>query len=72
MKTIKLKIIKQSKIENRTVLQPSPELDALIKGEGDTNYICGNCGKIIFEAINKGQITGIVVKCPVCGEFNLS
>lgn len=67
-----MKIIKQSDIGDMPVLQPAPDLDALIKGEGDTNYICGNCGKILYEKINKGQVTGMVVKCPVCGEFNLS
>jgi DNA-directed RNA polymerase subunit RPC12/RpoP len=71
MKSIKMKIIKQSEIGNRAVLQPASDLDALIKGEGDTNYVCGKCGKILFESINKGQVKDIVAKCPVCGEFNL-
>lgn len=72
MKTIKMKLIKQSEIGNRPVLQPAPYLDALVKGEGDTDYVCNNCGKVLFEAIIEGQIIEIVVKCPVCGEFNLS
>jgi DNA-directed RNA polymerase subunit RPC12/RpoP len=72
MKTIKMKLIKQSETMDLPVFQPAPDLDALIKGEGDTNYVCGNCEKVLFEAINKGQVTKIVVKCPVCGEFNLS
>jgi DNA-directed RNA polymerase subunit RPC12/RpoP len=72
MKTIKMKVIKESEVRNMPILQPAPDLDVLVKGEGEYNYVCGNCGKTLFEAINKGQITKIVVKCPECGEFNLS
>jgi predicted RNA-binding Zn-ribbon protein involved in translation (DUF1610 family) len=71
MKCIKMKIIKQTELSNKTVLQPTTELDAVIKGEGDTNYACANCGKVLIEAVNKGQVKNIVIKCPVCGEYNL-
>jgi predicted RNA-binding Zn-ribbon protein involved in translation (DUF1610 family) len=71
MKTIKMKLIKQSDTGNMPVLQPAIDLDAVIKGEGDTNYVCGNCGKVLIEAVNKGQTKSIVIKCPVCGEYNL-
>lgn len=72
MRQIKMKIIKQTEVGNRPILRPGPELDALVKGEGNIDYICGNCGKVLYEKINKGQVTEIVVKCPVCGELNLS
>lgn len=39
-------------------------------GEGDVNYICGNCGALIAEKISRGQITNAVVLCPQCGQYN--
>lgn len=66
-----MKSIKESEVGNRAILKPAPNLDSIVKDEGDTNYACFNCGKIILETVVKGQITETVFKCPVCGELNI-
>lgn len=71
MKTIKMKSIKESEVGSRSIIQAAPTLESMVKGEGDTNYTCFNCGKVILETVDKGQVTEIVFKCPVCGELNI-
>ena len=43
---------------------------AMMRGIGDTNYLCGTCENVICESMERGQIIGLVFKCPNCGSFN--
>ena len=42
----------------------------MMRGIGTTNYLCGTCQNVICEGMERGQIIGIVFKCPNCGSFN--
>lgn len=44
---------------------------ALIRGVGDTEYLCGACQNVICENVERGQVVNLVFKCPNCGSFNL-
>jgi hypothetical protein len=42
-----------------------------IVGEGSDNYVCGSCKTVLCEGVNRGQIIGVVLMCPNCGNYNL-
>jgi len=65
---IKLAIISKPPEGTRTVIESNAS--PAFKGEGDSDYICGNCGAILAEKIRRGQIKNIVVRCPKCGQYN--
>ena len=64
MKNIKLPTIPEPEEGTRSVL-----VAPRIEGTGDTNYICGSCGKTLAEGMGEGQMQNIVLKCS-CGAFN--
>lgn len=43
---------------------------AIIKGNGNDNYLCGTCGNVICQNVNRGQIINLVFVCPNCGSYN--
>jgi len=65
---IKLSIIPKPREGSRTVIES--KVSPVFKGEGDVNYICGNCGAILAEKVRQRQIRNIVVLCPKCGQYN--
>lgn len=65
---IKLDIIRRPPAGTRTVIES--EVSPAFKGEGDCDYICGNCGGILAEKMRREQIKNIVVHCPKCGQYN--
>ncbi|MCJ7631737.1 hypothetical protein MUP77_04980, partial [Candidatus Bathyarchaeota archaeon] len=68
---IKLKTIPEPVNNTRVVFDASVgTILPVIKGNGDVNLLCGNCGSVLAEGINQGQIRNIVVHCPVCRFFN--
>ena len=44
---------------------------AVIKDGGNDNYICGACGNVICQNVNRGQIINLVIACPNCGSYNI-
>jgi len=44
---------------------------ALFKGIGPDNYLCGSCDNKLCEGITRGQIIGLVLRCPQCDSFNV-
>jgi hypothetical protein len=69
----KLKVIPKPKENTRAVLvlKPDPnKTSTVIKGQGDVNLICGYCESVLCENVNFGQIRNLVVKCPVCNNYN--
>jgi rubrerythrin len=51
--------------------QTSPTPGPLLRGAGDTDYVCGNCGFVIASRIAPGQRVAIdTATCPACGAEN--
>jgi len=43
----------------------------LLRGSGDTDYLCGNCGFVIASGMGPGQRVAIETAiCPACGAEN--
>lgn len=41
-----------------------------ISGEGNDDYICGNCNNTICKNVSRSQIRNIVFKCTKCTSYN--
>jgi len=65
---IKLNVIPKPSEGTRTVIES--KVSPAFKGEGDSDYICGNCGAVLAEKIRRGQIKNIVIHCPKCGQYS--
>lgn len=48
----------------------APKKPVLIKGLGNVDLVCGNCGHILVEGFIKGSIQNSVLGCPGCGAEN--
>ena len=44
---------------------------AVMKGGGDTDYLCGGCRAILASQVNRGQFVGLVFKCLNCNSHNV-
>ena len=42
----------------------------LIIGNGDIDYNCGKCGKVLCTNMSESQLKGIILVCSKCGSFN--
>jgi predicted RNA-binding Zn-ribbon protein involved in translation (DUF1610 family) len=70
MQTTKMLVLKsEPKKGTRTVLVPKHD-GPVIEGTGDTSYVCGNCGYVLLDSIDRGQVQNMVIKCKSCGAFN--
>ena len=52
----------------RTIITPAKP--PAFTGSGKLSILCGRCGMVLVKNIEEGQISSIVVKCPVCSAFN--
>jgi hypothetical protein len=43
---------------------------AVIKGAGDTDYVCGGCRVTLALQVSRGQLSDLVIKCLNCNSFN--
>jgi DNA-directed RNA polymerase subunit RPC12/RpoP len=43
---------------------------AALRGQGDTDYTCANCGKILLRRVLDKEIRNLVFKCPLCGSHS--
>ena len=69
----KLRVIRKPVEGTRTILVKEKNENSFaraFKGKGDLNLLCGYCESVLCEGINIGQIRGIVIKCPVCNNYN--
>lgn len=72
MKNIRLEVIPEPQKGTATVIRHGPTgPQIMMKGNGDTNYVCGTCGSTILENMQRGQVVNIVFRCFKCGSFNL-
>lgn len=69
VKGIRLKLIKKPAHMSRAVIHAKETLP-LFRGEGNNNYLCGQCGVILAEHTWKFSLSNIVVECPCCQSFN--
>lgn len=77
-KRIKLRIIPKPAEGTRTIFVKGEDstkekrLKPYFKGSGDTDYVCSMCGHVLVEAMNVGQLSNLVFKCPKhkCGKYN--
>ena len=42
----------------------------LIIGNGDIDYSCGKCGKVLCTNMSESQLKDIILVCSKCGSFN--
>lgn len=69
--TRKLNIIEKPKQLNRTVVHGAGnEVPPLFKGEGNIDYLCGQCGAILAKHVWELSISNVVVECPTCRTYN--
>jgi len=69
MPTIVLKLTRAR--SDTTVKQMSQSAGPLLRGTGDTDYLCGNCGFVIASGIGSGQRVAVdIATCSACGAEN--
>lgn len=44
---------------------------AVIRGGGDTDYVCGGCRATLASQVRRGQLISMVLKCLKCDSFNV-
>ena len=68
---VRLRVIPKPKPQTRAILEPKVgEILPVIKGYGNLNLLCGNCGAVLVKGINEGQIRNMVIHCPICRYYN--
>jgi len=68
---VRLRVIPKPKPQTRAILEPKVgEILPVIKGYGNLNLLCGNCGAVLVTGINEGQIRNMVIHCPICRYYN--
>jgi hypothetical protein len=70
MPTVVLKLrraLSDTTVEEHT----PPSAGPLLRGTGDTDYLCGNCGFVIASGIGPRQRVGVdIATCSACGAEN--
>jgi phage FluMu protein Com len=67
---IPLRIIPAPQPDTRVVFEIRGLFPAL-KGQGETDLICGECGQVLIEGVGSDAvIKNVVLKCPNCGKYN--
>ena len=65
-----MKKVKMERVQNpdstMSIVLPSSKR-APIRGQGDTDYTCAECGKILLRRVLDEKIRNLVFKCPLCG-----
>jgi hypothetical protein len=70
---VKMKVIQKpvdgtaSVFMNSTLVDFSP----YVAGEGNIDYVCGNCNHVLQKSVNVGQLNNVVLFCPPCGSYNV-
>lgn len=70
MKIEKLPIL-ENPIRDRAIFSWSGDkYSVYFEGEGNIDFLCGNCGTTLARRIWKLSCNNIVVQCPTCGSYN--
>jgi hypothetical protein len=57
--------------DDRAIMEAKIEaLPFFFKGEGNIDYMCGNCGRLLVEKTWELSLSNIVLKCPGCESNN--
>lgn len=70
MEIIRCYIVSRPANDQTMSVRTSGSTDAFIRGSGEITYTCGNCGHILIQNVYRGQISGTIIKCPICGNYN--
>ena len=65
----RLKLVEEPAPMSRVVIYSKDTLP-LFRGEGNINYICGQCGAILMEHGWKLSLSNMILKCPSCQSLN--
>jgi hypothetical protein len=70
MVTIKTKVVTE-RPQSRAGTLLSAETAPLLRGDGEINHECGNCGTVLIADVAEGDIISFYVLCPACGATSL-
>jgi DNA-directed RNA polymerase subunit RPC12/RpoP len=72
--TKKLRVIPEPTSPRAILAQSEGETGPLITGTeatGSIDYICGTCGRLLIEGLDRTQgVANAVILCPGCGSYN--
>jgi hypothetical protein len=69
MPQVKMNVPRARVIRSRQVLAAPPD-EPLVGGNGETDYLCAGCSRVLAEGISLGQIKALVFECASCGTCN--
>jgi predicted RNA-binding Zn-ribbon protein involved in translation (DUF1610 family) len=70
-KRIAMKVMKNPKnVMTAVQSEDTSFYSPLIIGDGDIDYSCGKCGKVLCTNMSESQLKGIILICSKCGSFN--
>lgn len=69
MARIKMSRASPRVLKSRPVIAVPPD-EPLVRGNGDTDYVCADCDRVIAESIAQGAINSLVFECSNCGVSN--
>jgi hypothetical protein len=52
----------------RTII--ASEVLPALRGGGEVDFLCGFCGAVIVEGVDRGQLLRLGFKCPMCTRFS--
>ncbi len=67
---IRMAVIPEPESGTRAVIVYTGEGTVVMRGDGNVDLDCGNCGKTIVLGVRVVQIRNLVFKCNACGAFN--
>jgi hypothetical protein len=54
---------------SRVVVELTPTGGPLARGAGPHRWVCGECGRVVGDGVDREIFGGVVVRCR-CGAFN--
>lgn len=77
---IKLEVLSRRAVEGKSIfdaaqMMPSnfavnPYVVISMCVSGGDDYICGACSVVLAEGVLRGNIAGLVMRCPKCKSYN--
>lgn len=52
-----------------TILTGKPEMKSFFTGDGDSTYVCGDCGATLLKDVEPGAVQQVAFECLGCGEL---
>lgn len=71
MSIIEMRAIPKPKEGTRTIFTTKNNKDdfVFIVGNGNNDYVCSICKKVICKNVDSGQVSNIVFQCPKCENY---